>query len=199
MEVKYLACDENQSKRSNHPVPPQGITCLIIGKSGCGKTTLLINILLRPGWLDYNNINIFSKSLFQSEYHILNKVFEEKLQKQEIIRIFEKQNEITDLGFSTISIVEEIAKEITEKSYIERNSYQSAIYVPDPRELSSEKQNLTVFDDLLLEKQNTCESYYVRGRRRLFLFSPKLFQAPTSYNQGEREFHLSVFSRPGEP
>ena len=53
--------------------------------------------------------------------------------------MFEKQNDITDLGFSTISIVEEIAKEITEKSYIERNSYQSAIYVPDPRELSSEK------------------------------------------------------------
>ena len=36
--------------------------------------------------------------------------------------------------------------------------------VPDPRELSAEKKNLMVFDDLLLEKQNTCESYYVRGR-----------------------------------
>ena len=44
------------------------------------------------------------------------------------------------------------------------NFYQSAEDVPDPRELSSEKKNLMVFDDLLLEKQNTCESYYVRGR-----------------------------------
>ena len=42
--------------------------------------------------------------------------------------------------------------------------YQSAEDVPDPRELSSEKNNLMVFDDRLLEKQNTCESYYVRGR-----------------------------------
>ena len=32
--------------------------------------------------------------------------------------------------------------------------YQSAEDVPDPRELSSEKKNLMVFDDLLLEKQN---------------------------------------------
>ena len=36
--------------------------------------------------------------------------------------------------------------------------------VPDPGELSSEKKNLMVFDDLLLEKQNTCKSLYVRGR-----------------------------------
>ena len=43
--------------------------------------------------------------------------------------------------------------------------YQSRKDVPDPRELSSEKKNLMVFDDLLLEKQNTCESYYVRGRQ----------------------------------
>ena len=73
MEIKNLAWNDNQSKRCNHPLLPQGIRGLIIGKSGCGKTTLLINLLLRPGWLDYNNINIFGKSLFQPEYHILKK------------------------------------------------------------------------------------------------------------------------------
>ena len=77
MEIQNLAWNENLSKRCNHPLLPQGIRGLIIGKSECGKTTLLINILLRPGWLDYNNINIFGKSLFQPEYHILKKAFEE--------------------------------------------------------------------------------------------------------------------------
>ena len=55
MEVKNLAGNENQSKRCNHPLLPRGITELIIGKSGCDKTTLLIKLLLCPGWLDYNN------------------------------------------------------------------------------------------------------------------------------------------------
>ena len=46
MKVKNLACNENLSKRCNHPLLPKGIRGLIIGKSGCGKTTLLINLLL---------------------------------------------------------------------------------------------------------------------------------------------------------
>ena len=105
------------------------------------------------------------KVLFQPEYHILKKAFEEKLLKElVIIRLFENQNEITDLSISLISIVEEMAKEIREKYDVECNLYQSAEDVPDPRDLSSQKKNLMVFDDLLLDKQNTCGSYYVRGR-----------------------------------
>ena len=74
MEVKNLAWNENLSKRCNHPLLPQGTRVLIIGKLGCGKTTLLINLLLRPGWLDYNNINIllkvcFNQSIISSRKH----------------------------------------------------------------------------------------------------------------------------------
>ena len=119
MEVKNLAWNENKSKRCNHPLLPQGIRGLIIGKSGCGKTTLPINLLLRPGWLDYNNINIFGNSRFQLENHIIKKALEEKLPKEVIIRLFENPNEITNLGISPISIVEEMKKEIRDKSDVE--------------------------------------------------------------------------------
>ena len=132
MEVKNLAWNENLSKRCNHPLLPKGIRGQIIGKSGCGKTTLLINLLLRLGWLDYNNMNIFGKSLFQTEYHILKKAFEEQLPKEVIIRLFENQNEITDLGISHILIVEEMAKDIRDKSDVVCNFYQSAEDVLDP-------------------------------------------------------------------
>ena len=137
MEVNNLAWNENLSKHRNHPLLPKGIRGLIIGKSGCGKPTLLINLLLRPGWLDYNNINICGKSLFQSEYHILKKAFEEKLPKEVNIRLFENQNEITDLGVSPISVVEEMAKNVRDKSDVECKFYETAEDVPDPRELSA--------------------------------------------------------------
>jgi len=47
---------------------------------------------------------------------------------------------------------------------IEYNFYESADDVPDPKEHYPEQKNLMIFDDLLLQKQNKCEAYYVRGR-----------------------------------
>ena len=106
------------------------------------QTTLLINLLLRPGWLDYNNINIFGKSLFQPEYHILKKAFEEKLPKEVIIRLFENQNDITDLGISPISVIEEMAKDIRDKSDVECKLYESADDVPDPKFTEKESNGI---------------------------------------------------------
>ena len=65
MEIVDLSWNEVISKRSNHPLLPKSIRGLNVGKSGCGKRTLLLNFLLRPGWLDYDNLCIFGKSLLQ--------------------------------------------------------------------------------------------------------------------------------------
>ena len=54
MEITDLSWNENLSKRFNNPLLPRSIRGLIVGKSGCGKTTLLLNLLLKPGWLDYD-------------------------------------------------------------------------------------------------------------------------------------------------
>ena len=106
----------------------------------------------------------------------MKKTFEEKPPKEVIIRLFENQNEITDLSISLISVVEEMAKDIRDKSNVECKFYESA-----EDELSSEKKNLMVFDDLLLEKQITCESYYVRGRHSnvdCFYLAQNYFKLP---------------------
>ena len=71
MEIKDLSWNESITKRFNNPLLPRSIRGIIVGKSGCGKTTLLLNLLLRTGWLDYDNLCVFGRSLFQPECRIL--------------------------------------------------------------------------------------------------------------------------------
>jgi len=107
---------------------------------------------------------MFGKSLFQPEYRILKKAFEEQLPKEAIVRLFDNQAETMNLNLSPINLVEEMVKNQTDKADIECKFFESASDVPDPRDLSPEKKNLMVFVDLLLKRQNKCEAYYTRGR-----------------------------------
>ena len=140
MEVKDLSWSDIVSKRFNSQLLPRSIRGLLIGKSGCGKTTLLLNLLLRPGWLDYNNLQVFGKSLFQPEYRIIKKAFEEKLPKESIIRLFENQDEIMALNVSPARIVEEMAKNLDEPADIDCTFFETSDDVPDPRDLNSSKK-----------------------------------------------------------
>ena len=154
---------------------------MIVGKSGSGKTTLLLNLLLRPGWLDYDNLQVFDKSLFQPEYRILKKALEEKLPKESIIRLFDNQDEISRLNVSPGLVMEEMAKNLTQSSNIDCKFYETLEDVPDPRDLNAQKKNLMIFDDLQLEKQNKCETYYIRGRHSnvdCFYLAQNYFKLP---------------------
>ena len=94
MEIVDLSWNEVIRKRFNNPLLPKSIRGIIVGKSGCSKMTLLFNLLLRPDWLDYNNLCVFGKSLFQPEYRILKKAFEENLPKECILKLFNMRDEI---------------------------------------------------------------------------------------------------------
>ena len=62
MEIKDSSWNEVTTKKFNNPLLPRSIRGIIVGKSGCGKTTLLLNLLLRPGSLDYDKLFVFGKS-----------------------------------------------------------------------------------------------------------------------------------------
>ena len=94
MEIADISWNEVISRRFNHPLSPRSIRGIIVGKSGCGKTTPLLNLLLRPGWLDDDNLCVFRKSFFQPEYRVLKKAFEENLPKECILRLFNMRDEI---------------------------------------------------------------------------------------------------------
>lgn len=53
---------------------PNTIRCIICGPSNCGKTNLVIGLLLHENGLRFNNIYLYSKTLYQPKYQYLNKV-----------------------------------------------------------------------------------------------------------------------------
>ena len=162
MEIADLSWNEVISNRLNNLLLPRSIRGIIVGKLGCGKTTLLLNLLLRPGWLDYDKLCVFGKSLFQPKYRILKKAFEENLPKESILRLFNMRDEIQDSQMPPLAVIQEFAKTIKNKSNVKCNFFETASDVPDPHELDPADKNLMIFDDLLLERQNKCECYYIR-------------------------------------
>lgn len=54
---------------------PDSVRCLICGPSNCGKTNLMINLLYHPNGIKFQNVYIFSKSLYQPKYIQMNEVF----------------------------------------------------------------------------------------------------------------------------
>ena len=180
MEIKNISWD-TANARSNHELLPKNIRGLIVGKSGCGKTTLLLNLLLNPGWLDYNKLYVFSKSLFQPEYKVLRKSMEHKLPKELILWLFNNQADIRGSGLSIDQFIECLAQNMRGLGKIDSYFFENSEEVPDPKELNPEDKNLMVFDDLLLEKQGECEKYYARGRHSnvdCFYLSQNYFKLP---------------------
>ncbi|XP_065679226.1 uncharacterized protein LOC136093916 [Hydra vulgaris] len=164
MEVLDLSYNVNKNNRHNNELLPRSIRGLIVGKSGCGKTNLLLNLLIRPDWLDYNNLQVFGKSLFQPEYKILKSSFEKKVPKEDILKIFKLQDKIDKMDISPDLVIEVHSKNLKNKIDMECQFYETADDVPEPEDLDLTKNNLMIFDDLQLTKQNKCEKYYIRGR-----------------------------------
>ena len=181
MEIEDLSWNGETAKSFNNPLLPRSIRGIIVGKSGCGKTTLLLNLIPRPGWLDYDNLCVFGKSLFQPEYRILIKAFKENLPKECILRLFNMRDEIRNSQIPPSLVPQEWARSIKNKSNVKSNFFELASDIPNPQDLNSEDKNLMIFDDLLLERQNKCECYYIRGRHsnvECFYLSQNYFKLP---------------------
>lgn len=56
------------------PLLPNTIRCIICGPSNCGKTNVMLSLLLEENGLKFDNVYIYSKSLYQPKYQFLEKV-----------------------------------------------------------------------------------------------------------------------------
>ena len=162
MNIKDYSWKENIKRRENNPLLPTNIRGLIVGKSNCGKTTLLLNLLLES-WLDYNRLYVYGKSLHQLEYRVLREGFEHGFSKRQIANLFAQQEMLKDFDITPLQVIREytgIKKGGVKATFIEDSCQQ----IPDPKELDPNDKNLLILDDCFLGKQNKAESYYTRGR-----------------------------------
>ena len=83
----------NKAKQIIFPFP---LRCLIVGKSGCGKTTLLYNLIIK----EFHYLYIFSKSLQQNIYQNLKKAYEKLSVKEdtEIAYFFNNSEELISIA-----------------------------------------------------------------------------------------------------
>ena len=184
-----------KTSRNNNPLLPRNIRGLIIGKSNCGKTTLLLNLLLRNGWLDYNHLYVFGKSLHQREYQILKKGFMDGLSKDQVNNLFINQDELVLVNLSAEEAIEAYSG-VRSKS-VKAEFYDNCDSIPDPSELNVHEKNLLILDDCFLGPQNTAESYYTRGRHNncdTFYISQNYFRLPRQTIRENTNF-IMLFSQ----
>ena len=145
----------------------------------CGKTTLLLNLLLKPGWLDYDHLCVFGKSLHQKEYKILKAAFENGLSKEQITNIFDNQDIFHKKKIKVIEAIDECV--VDNKNPTKADFFDDCSDILDPSKLNSEDKNLMIFDDCILDKQSKAEAYYTRGRHNncdSFYISQNYFLLP---------------------
>ena len=95
---KQYAWRSAKDCRENNSLLPRNLRGLVIGKIGCGKTTVIINLLLQPGYLDYNHLYVFGKNLHQQEYKVLRKGLDVGLSKQQLSNLFNSQEALGSLS-----------------------------------------------------------------------------------------------------
>ena len=73
--IDELTVDNVKLKEGKHgSLLPNNVRCIVSGPSNCGKTNIVFNLITHPNGLRFNNLYIFSKSLYQPKYQLLEKI-----------------------------------------------------------------------------------------------------------------------------
>ena len=156
----YAWRDDGSIEKNHSFLLPRDVRAIIIGKSGSGKTTLLTSLLLEPDMMDYEKLMVCGKSLHQPEYRAMQLGFNKGLSKNQIRKIFKRQDDVMQDGgpekvISDVKIC---------KGGVDASFFDDVTMIPDPSEEDRLQRNLLVLDDVMLGPQNKVEAYFTRGR-----------------------------------
>ena len=152
---------------NHHPNLSNSFRMLLVGSSGCGKTTLLFQAVLEPGFIDYDNLIIFTSTPKQQEYQLLYHGFKNKLTKENIASIAVNQAEIRrDYKDASIEDICRLIQQANKsKGEITVTLSNKLDEIPYPDKLQKDKKHLIIFDDCVTQKnQDVMGSYWARSR-----------------------------------
>lgn len=76
LDIKSVHEPKRGTSSKHGPLFPSSIRAAIIGPSGCGKTNILLNLLYHPNGLKFENVYLFSKTLYQEKYQQLQAILQ---------------------------------------------------------------------------------------------------------------------------
>lgn len=158
------ATNDNQLTRKHGVLLPNTIRCLICGPSNCGKSNVMLSLLFNTNGLKFENIYIYSKSLYQPKYQFLEKI----LRKVKGIKYYAfKENDdvihVEEVKKNSVFIFDDIAcsnqHKIREYFSMGRHNgidsfYLCQTYTRIPKHLIRDNANLIIMfkqDDLNLK------------------------------------------------
>lgn len=74
IKISCFELENSNSKRKHSKLLPNSIRCIISGPSSCGKTAVLLSLITDLNGLKFENIYIYSKSLYQPKYQFLENI-----------------------------------------------------------------------------------------------------------------------------
>ena len=162
-------CFDEQNYFNHDKNLPNSFRMLIIGPSGCGKTNLLLNLILTPDYIDYNNLIIFSKTVYQQpEFKYIQDCFNYGYTKELIYHMFlngKRPNFSNELNNNNNNNNNNNINDVYHERKIKVTLSNKAEEIQPPDKLEKTKKNLIIFDDVVNEKnQKIMEMYFTRGR-----------------------------------
>jgi len=134
-----------------------------------------MKLLLETKLVNYDKLYIFSRSLYQPEYKVLKAGMENKLTKNNMLKLLNAGDEIKDEKYwekhstDDISTIESVAAAMAtlqkKPSKLEGEFHTSLDVIPDAADLDKSIKNVMAFDDIMTDKnQDPAPNYFTRGR-----------------------------------
>ena len=161
------AVKKKKIKFNHHPNLSNKIMCLLVGRTGCGKTYLMFKILTTPGFLDFDNLIIFTTTSEQPIYQFLKHGFSNNLKKEAIFKLFQLYEESEEeLDISEMCIEAAKNKELVSKqNEVQILLTDTLAELSNPSKLPKDKKSCIIFDDCINHKdQSVQKTYFTRGR-----------------------------------